>query len=270
MEVDQSGLCGGQQELFVSAGGVLNPVYLIVELGELACHITALVVEHMRRQHQLIAVLQVLVNKEVEQCPLHASACTTINPGAVAAQLCTALIVDHAQAFAQIHMVLRLKIKLGLFAIVMQGHVLLFAAGYHIFVRHIGQGEHQVLLLLFQAAQFSVCLFDLICQSLHSCHELGGVFPCFFHLGNFLGIGIPLCLHSLYLTGKLAALSVNVQNLIHNVIEIHFSLFNIGFYQIRVGTNQLNIQHFIIPLFFIVYLYLLVNFFEFNRSHQAL
>ena len=239
VEVHQRGLRGGQHEFAVGAGRVGDPVVLLHKFRELPGDIAAFVVQHMRRQDQLIAVAQVFVHKEVEQRPLHARAPAAVDPGAVSADLRAALVVDHAVRLAEVHVVFHREVEDRLLLEIVQRDVLLLAARHDVLVRQVRQGEHQVLLLFLQLAELRVVLLDLRGEDLHLRHQFGGVLARLLHGRDLLGRGVLLRLLCLHLAGDGAAVHVNLQNLVDHAVEIHFSLLNGRFYLVRFCPDHL-------------------------------
>ena len=147
MKVYKSRLRCGKHEFLIRGGGILDPVNLIPEFRELARHIAAFIVQHVRRKNQLVAIVQMLLYKEIQKGPFQPCACTPVYPCAVTRNFCAALVIDQAKILTELHMIFRLKIKGRFFLIIMERFVLLLATCYNVLVRQVGQGEHQFLLL---------------------------------------------------------------------------------------------------------------------------
>ena len=150
MQIDQCRFRRRQHEFHVAAGRIRDFVHFVPEFRKLSGHITAFIVEHMRRQHQLIAVREVLFNKEIQQRPLQPGTCSAVNPGTGTRQFSAPRIINHAQRLAQLDMIFRHKIKHGFFFEIVQHRIVFLAAGHDVGVRDVRQRQQKILLLLFQ------------------------------------------------------------------------------------------------------------------------
>ena len=95
--------------------GICDLINFIGKLGELARSLAAHILKHMGRQDKLVAVGNMGVDEVVQQRPLQPCAHTGVHPVTGSGQLDTTGVVNESQTFAQIHMVLGLKIKVRLF-----------------------------------------------------------------------------------------------------------------------------------------------------------
>ena len=77
--------------------GVGDFIDLFGKLGELACRLTALVLQHVGGQHKFIAVGHMGVDEVVQQRPLQPGSHALIHPEAGTSQLGPPVIVDEAQ-----------------------------------------------------------------------------------------------------------------------------------------------------------------------------
>ena len=241
MDVDQRGLGGGQHKFPVGAGRILDPINLVTKFRELARHIAALISQHVGRQNKLITVLDMLVDKEIKERPFQTGAPAPVQPGAGSGDFCAPLVVDHPQAFAKLHVVFRLIVKLRLLLKIADRLVLLLAAGTNVLVRQVGQGKQQILLLFLQLRQFRVALLDFRGKRLHTLHQGGRVFSRLFQLGDLFAVRVLLRFFAFHLAGQLTALFVNVQNFIHDGIQIHFPFADSLLYLFSIGTNHFNV-----------------------------
>ena len=91
----------------------------------------------MGRKNHFVAVSEVVFNEIIEQRPFQASAKVRINPSAGSADFSSALVVDEAKAFRQGDVIFWGKIELLLFAEVINGVVVFFAATHQIGVRKV-------------------------------------------------------------------------------------------------------------------------------------
>lgn len=92
--------------------GIGNLVDLIGKLGELTGSLAALVLQHVRRQNELVAVRNVAVDEVVQQRPFQTCAHALIHPEAGTGQLDAPVVVDQTQTLAQVNMVLGVKSNL--------------------------------------------------------------------------------------------------------------------------------------------------------------
>ena len=139
MEVDQRRLRRREQE-----GAALPFVVLlqhedvIFKLRELTGSDPALVGQQMRRKHEFVAVLEVLLDEVIEQPPLQPRAIPAVQPVSAAAHLGATLVVHETERFDQLHMIPGLKIKDRLFAPDPHDLVVFLASGHHVVGRHVG------------------------------------------------------------------------------------------------------------------------------------
>ena len=152
--------------------------------------------------------------------------------------------VQNTELRAQIPVCLRLKIKLGRLA--PMAHILIFlvilAIG-HTFVRNIRDGQHNVALLGFQRADLHIQYLYLIRQLLHFLHDRGDIAALFLDLRNLLARLVLLRFQRIRLAAQLAALGVDRENTIHLGIHILVAAAHRSLDAIRFGTNNFNIQH---------------------------
>ena len=160
----QSGLSGGEHIVNPVIGGVRDLVDLVCKLGELACGFSALVLQHVGRKNELVAVGNVGIDEVVQKRPLQPRAHAGVHPVARAGQLHATLIVDKAQVRAKIHMVLGFKVKGMLLAHIPQGLVVLLAAGEQVGVREVGKAQHGGAVLRLQLAQFPELIGNILVQ----------------------------------------------------------------------------------------------------------
>ena len=77
--------------------GVGDFIDLFGKLGELACRLAALVLQHVGGQHKFIAIGYMGVDEVVQQRPLQPGPHTLIHPEAGTGQFGSPVIVDEAQ-----------------------------------------------------------------------------------------------------------------------------------------------------------------------------
>ena len=243
----QSGLGGGEHIVGAVVGGVLNLVDLVGKLGELTGGFAALVLQHVRRQDELIAVGQVGVDEVVQQGPLQPGTHAGVHPEAGSGQLHPPGVVNEAQAGAQVHMMLGLKVKLVGLAEVAQGLVVLLAAGLQVVVGQVGQGEHQGAVLCLHGAQLLVAGGNLRLQLAHALEHRGGVLSGLLQLGDGLGDLVLLRLHLLGGKDDVPAGLVQLQDAVHLSVAVHFLGPETSLDFVRVFLDAFDIQHGVSP-----------------------
>ena len=262
----EGGFRGGQHIVHPVVGGVGDLVDLVGELGELTGGLAAGVLQHVRGQDELVAVGDVGVDEVVQQRPLKSCAHAGVHPVAGACQLHATLIVNESQILAQVHMVLRLKVKGMLLPNVSQGLVVLLAAGQQVGVGHIGKAQHG-------GTEFGIehlQLFGVVGDFLVQTDGLGFVG---FDLGIEGGGVLAALLHALLLAEQLAVflcqlvllggsglggglqapnLHVKFQNPVNGSIAVNFFGFHARLDGIGIFLDTFDIQHCVLPLLRIV------------------
>ena len=217
----QSGFGGGEHIVDPVVGWVGDFVYLVGELGELTGGLAALVLQHMGRQDELIAVGDVGVDEVVQQRPLQPGAHALVDPEAGTGQLGAPVIIDQAQIQAQIHMVLGGEVKLVGFAEVAQGLVVLLAAGGQIGIRQIGQGQHQRPVLRQHRVQLGGVLGNAGLQLRHLLEDGGHVLAGLLHGGDLLGNLVLPGLPGFGVGDQCPALLVQLQDPVNGGVAVH-------------------------------------------------
>ena len=227
----------------VVAGG--NTVHVLLELGELACGVAALIGQDVRGQHEGVAVLDVGGDEVVQQRPLQLRAQIGVEPVAVAGQLHAALIVDQAEARAQIDMVLGLKVKNRLLAKHLDDLVVLLAARNNVVRRQVGQRRNELLDLRLDLTQFLVQALDLFTGFLHLRHDGRNIGAFLLQARDLLVDAVALRLERLALGDDLLAASVPLQQL--GEIHLVFALGKRRLDELRILTDQIDVQHALHP-----------------------
>ena len=165
---------------------------------------TALVLQHVGRQDEIVAVSGVGIDEVIQQCPLQPCAHAGVHPVAGACQLDAPLVVDESQIGAQVHMVPGFEIEAVLLTHVTQGLVVLLAAGQQISVGQVGQAQHGGTELCVQRVQ----LFQVGGVLLVNLDGSAGVLrDLSIHLGGGLALLLQALLHAVGEDGD------NAQNL---------------------------------------------------------
>ena len=186
-----------------------------------------------------------LGNEVIEQRPLQPRAKAGIEPEAVAAHLHAAFVVDQAQIRAQIHVVFRLPVKGGFFAVDLDHLVVFLAAGHHVLGGQIGQRHHEAVDFVFQSALLLVHRLDLIGHFLEFGEQFARVLALLFQGGDFLAHAVALSLERLVFHKQRAAAGVPFEKFAE--VHVVFALFQ-GFFDIfGIGTDEVQVQHGIPP-----------------------
>ena len=270
-------LGGGQHIVHPVVGGIGDLVDFICKLGELTGSQAALVLQHVGRQDEFVAVSHVAVDEVVQQSPLQAGAHAGIDPVSGTGQLDAPLVVDEAQVLAQVHMVLGLKIKGMLLADVAQRLVVLLAAGEQIGVRHIGQGQHAGGQLVIQLLELLLVLGDFLADLHGSGHvgvdlgfQSGSILALLFRtlllaeeLAVFLGKLVLLCGLGLGMVLQATDLDVQLQNAVNGGVAVHFLGLHTGLDGIGIFFDSLDIDH---DNYLSWLIFLMTYFFRFIRA----
>ena len=244
MEIDQRRFRRRQQEFLLRARRVRNPVHFIAEFRELARGVAALIIQHVRHKHQFVAVAQMLFHKEIEQRPFEPRAHSAVNPRTGPRKLCAALVINHMQALAELHMVFRHKaFKLRLLAEIVKRLVVFFSARGNVFVGHIRQTQQKRFLLLFNFIELGAVFLHFRRKRLHARHQFGNVAALFFNLRNFFAGGVLLGALCFRFRGNFAAFCVNRENIVNNFVGVVISLFCARFDFVRIAADQFNVDH---------------------------
>lgn len=115
VHIDECGLRRGQHKaVAVSVLVEVQPIHLVAEFRELTRPVSAVVVELMRGQDELVAVFQVLLDEVIEQRPFQLRAQSTVNPETVAAELDSPFVIDESERSAEVDVVFDGERKLRL------------------------------------------------------------------------------------------------------------------------------------------------------------
>jgi len=220
---------------------LLQPEHVLFKFRELPGGQAAFVGQDVGRQHEGVAVLEVLADEVVEQRPFQPRAQVRIQPVAVAAHLDAALVVDEAQLRAQLHVVLRLEGPGRLFAVGLDHLIGFFAAGDDALRGEVGQLQQERLDFRFEVALFLVQLLDAVGHFLELFHQRGGVLAPLLHRGDFLAQAVALGLDRLVFGDQRAALLV----LLNQLVEVGLAapLGEPGLDEFRVRPDQVDVQH---------------------------
>ena len=195
----------------------------------------------MGRQHEGVAVAEMLGNEIIQKRPFQLRTDAGVQPVAVAAHLHAPLVIDQAQARAQIHVVLGLEVKDGLFAEDLYHLVVFLSAGLHVVRGQVGQCQHEFVDLLFQRTLLLVHFLHPVGHGLQGVQHFGNVLALLFQHGNFLVHAVALGLQVLVFHQQLLAARVPGKHF--REIHVVFPLFQ-GFLDVfGIGTNQINVQH---------------------------
>ena len=253
----QSGFRGGQHIVDAVVGGIRNLVDLIGKLGELTGRLAALVLQHVGRQDELVAVGDVAVDEVVQQRPFQTCAHALIHPEAGTRQLDAPVVVDQTQTLAQVNMVLGGEVKLVRLAKVAQRLVVFLSAGLQIGVGQVGQAQHGDAVFVAEGFQLGQLLLDCL-GDLHGLGVVGGNGGV--QLGHVLAFFLGLLLHAeelavflrqLVLLGGLGLgvglqstdLCVQLQNAVNGGVAVHFLCPQTGLDGVGIFLDFLDVQH---------------------------
>ena len=195
-----------------------------------------------------------LIDKEVEKRPFHSCAPASVKPASGTADFCTSLVVDHAEAFAKLYMILEREDEGGLFTKISDRFVLLLTACTNVIIGKVRKRKKKCLLLIIQFTDNTVALFDFCYKLLHLCHDLACIAAGLFDLGNLLACSILFSLHCFNNAHLLTLLCIYGKDLINDTVKIHFSFFNFSLYFIGFFSEVFDIDHFKISFYQICFI----------------
>ena len=241
IEVYERRLGGGQHE---AEALLVQAVHVVLELGELTRGQAAFVGQHVRRQHELVAVLYVGADEVVEQRPFQLCAQTGVQPVAVAAHLNAALVVYKTQRGAQIHVVLALVGQVRLFAERVDHLIVLLAARDHVLGGQVGQSQHELLNLVLQLGLLFVQLLYAVGHGLELLQQRRGVLTLLAQRGYLLVELVALGLDALVFGQNGTALLVPLEQF--GKVRVVAALGQTVLYIIRIAADKVKIQHVIL------------------------
>ena len=253
----KSGFRGGQHIVDAVVGGVGNLIDLVGKLGELTGRLAALVLQHVGRQDELVAVGDVAVDEVVQQRPFQTCAHVLIHPEAGTRQLDAPVVVDKTQTLAQVNMVLGGEVKLVRLAKVAQRLVVFLSAGLQVGIGQVGQAQHGDAVFVTEGFQFGQLLLDRL-GDLHGLGVVGGNGGV--QLRYVLALLLGLLLHAeelavflgqLVLLGGLglgvgfqsADFAVQLQNAVYGGVAVHFLCPQTGLDGVGIFLDFFDVQH---------------------------
>ena len=212
VEVHERRLRRRQQELEAL---LLEAEDVLLELRELPGGEPALVGQQVRREDELEAVLEVLLDEVVEERPLEPRAHAAVEPEAVAAHADAAVVVDEPERRAELDVVLRLEaLEDGLLAPDGDDLVGLLAAGDDAGRGEVREREQDRALLLVDLGRLLVERGDAVAEGAHLGLDGGRVLAGLLRGADLLRRCVALVLERLDGGGLLAADGVEGEDLV--------------------------------------------------------
>ena len=212
--------CGNQEVIFI--GNLCRQTESVfLKFGQLTGTDHGSAVDHKRRENLGVAVFGVGVQIEIDDGALQRGAEALVEMEAGAGDLGGRFRIQNIQSLADVPVGFRLKREFFWLSPAADLHIVAVIVAYrHTLVGHIGDGEQNLLLLVFQFTELAVADLDLLGNHLHPFHDLGDVSAFFFDLRNLLGLGILLRLLGLHLADDLPALHVDSKYFVHQSVRV--------------------------------------------------
>ena len=241
--------------MYTVVGRVLNLIDLVGELRELSGGQTALILKHMRRENELVAVSEMAVDEVVEKSPLKARAHALVDPETASGELRSAVIVDETEIGAEVDVMLRREIELVRLAEVAYRHVVLLLARLEVGIGKVRQSEHEIHIFGLDVAQLEVVCLRLVGELLHLGKDRRDVLAFLLELRNLLRDLVLLSLEGFGLRDHRAALTVELEDagdVLARVLALAGESFDDVF---GIFLDIFDVKHFfVLPLYKIVFI----------------
>ncbi len=215
------------------------------EFRQLSGAVHGLGIHQVRRQNLGVAVLAgVQVEHEVGQRPLQPRSQVPVHREACAGKLGGAFEIEHAQRFAQFPVRLGSEIELRRRAPAPDFDIIFGRLSHgHAFVRQVGDAGENVLQTGFELCRRFLALLNLFPQFLGFGNLSAGILAALLQPGDVFGGAVAPGFHGLGFGDGVAALGVNVMEILQHLGWIHTALAQLFFHQGQVVANEVEIKH---------------------------
>ena len=193
----------GRNEIHIA---VFQFKHIFCEFRQLTSTLHARTIYDERREHFGIAMFfGVQVKEEADYSAFQTSTQTTIENIASTGYFNTTFKVDDVQAFANIPVSFRFKIKFAGFTPSAYNRVsTVISTNGNIVSRNVGDGEQDFFQTSFDFFQFFIVFRNFVTQSTNCCHLFSCILTSFFQLANFLRCSVAFAFQGFYLNSDFA------------------------------------------------------------------